>query len=1703
MRERNYKRVIFRSRVLAITIILIATSFTAISITGQKENTDFLKYTFSFDRPHLKEIETMDEQFTSVYMPGTISTGLKVGNPVVQIKPISLLIPQGKDVNDVTVFYKSIVKLRTQRMGIDLEKNPIFPYQKPIPIGDKEISNELEKNNKIYEIDRNYPGILFDNVDVSFSRGYSILTLNLYPIQYNPKSGDLFYYDEMIVNIELKESRSLNPYFRDNPEDDSWVKGLVSNSEVVRSYEDNGFDELDYPGGLCDSSDHYDYVIITTEQNNLDYWETDSSKPYNWDSLMNKHETENGLSCTLVTMEDIIAESDYWNSDPLFNDSAANIREFCRDAYEDWGTSYILIGGDDEWIPAREMDYGYESNVDSDIYWNHLDNSFNADGDEKWGEAGDGGFDLYSELYIGRLTCDVPQDVSNWMTKSFYYSDSVDKDYLENAAFFGGDLDQPPYSYWDTEGDDFIDYSAIKGTNNWLGPNPNSDGPYPGFLGFQYGFETWNEVNPGLEYNLSVKWTGEGDTSGDDGPNPGGWQGGSTSTAVNGLKNAINNDHVTLISAIAHANSDMSMDVQASTWESDYHNTKPFFLHDYGCHCGDMDASDDGVLHSMLFHSDTELAFGCVYHTGYGWGNLDSTNSSSALQQKSFWDYLFDVTNNSGSTMNWQLGKAQAWSKDLMAPTINWDSGTGTWRGTIQSCLLFADPAQLIKPPMQAEHNVGVQEIDVDSHVTPDQTTTVDSTIVNSGENDESNIVVSFRVDGTELDSQTIPFMASQTTEQVSFDWTPTTGLYTLTINATIAGVTEDYYFDNEKSKLVIVGPDVAVSNLNTPQYAGIGETTPISAIVENLGTTSETITVDLIVDGNTEDIKTITLDNETNQQVTFDWIPSIEGTYPVGISAEISGSEPYTDNNEQTNDVNVFISKGNILLVDDDDGGSYETYFENAIFSNNYLYDVWDRNSQGSPTSDNMDDYDAVVWFTGDDYTGTLNSEDQTNLANYLDNGGRLFITGQDIGYEIHDDSFYSDYLHAEYNNDDTNIFTLEGTNGDPIGDGLTIGISSGDGADNQNYPDGITPIGLADTVFSYESSSDDGGIKADTGTYREVYFSFGFEAINNQNDRNTVMDRVLSWLIGSTGPTLSYSPESYDFGSIDEGDTDSTTFEIWNSGAEILNYTLSTTETWIDIIPTNGSSQGETDTITLTIDTTGLSVGQHIGEVTISSNGGSGTFTVTVYVNAQGTEILDVEQTIYNRGFPIRYALDGTWGGAQSFTPTVTTMTRAEIYLRKFGTPTFDLTIEIREDSPTGILLDTQVFTPSEVDSSWSWLNIDFTDIIVTTGTQYFIVIPPPTTNPGNSFGYEWGYAFGNQYGNGAFWFTRDGGTLWRDLPNTYEFTFKTYGINDGLLNSHPTGENSKLEFTENTLGKKIANIIDEGFENGFPPNGWTNTGGGGWLDSEYGYAHSGKHWAFSWETGNILKTYTCNLADNSELHFCYAAEKSDHPMDLEIYIDGTNLVYSIIGNVETEYQEAVVDLSSYTGAHTISFVALTDDYYGQMLDDILLSTSYEEVLDIDQSLFDRPFIVRHASDGDWSGAQNFKPTVNTITKVELYLKSYGSVEFDLTVELRKDSVDGALLDSKTFTPPEVPDSWTWFEIDFNDVNVESDTDYFIVISPPPDGVTTTFGYGWGYALGNYYNDGSLWFTRTGGNWWLDLPNKYDFTFRTYGLI
>ncbi len=212
------------------------------------------------------------------------------------------------------------------------------------------------------------------------------------------------------------------------------------------------------------------------------------------------------------------------------------------------------------------------------------------------------------------------------------------------------------------------------------------------------------------------------------------------------------------------------------------------------------------------------------------------------------------------------------------------------------------------------------------------------------------------------------------------------------------------------------------------------------------------------------------------------------------------------------------------ILLVDDDGGQDYESlYFKPALESVGQSYATWDRAST-SLSSAVLDNFEAVVWQCGWAFP-TVDADDQAALAAYLDGGGNLFITGQDIGWEMYDDggasrTWYNNYLHANYISDDTNMLSLQGVADDPITDGLGFNISGGDGANNQEYPSDIDPRDASASVILTYDATRNGGIKADTGVYKVVYLAFGYEAISTPEDREALMQGIIDWLLPGASP-------------------------------------------------------------------------------------------------------------------------------------------------------------------------------------------------------------------------------------------------------------------------------------------------------------------------------------------------------------------------------------------------------------------------------------------------------------------------------------------------------------------------------------------------------------------------------------------------------
>ncbi len=209
-------------------------------------------------------------------------------------------------------------------------------------------------------------------------------------------------------------------------------------------------------------------------------------------------------------------------------------------------------------------------------------------------------------------------------------------------------------------------------------------------------------------------------------------------------------------------------------------------------------------------------------------------------------------------------------------------------------------------------------------------------------------------------------------------------------------------------------------------------------------------------------------------------------------------------------------------LLVDDDGGNGYGHYFTAALEDVGLTYGVWDLSS--TKLNDEVASaIDLLIWNVGLGYP-SLDATDREFVEHHLDAGKRLFISGQDIGWDLNvsdsgnaDVAFYEGYLHAEYISDDVNRYDLDGVIGDPVSDGLMLHIRGGDGANNQDYPSRIAPIDSdAVEIFSYTGEDWGAAIRSQDSVSRArvVYLAFGFEAIDNAVDRSALLGAVIEWL-------------------------------------------------------------------------------------------------------------------------------------------------------------------------------------------------------------------------------------------------------------------------------------------------------------------------------------------------------------------------------------------------------------------------------------------------------------------------------------------------------------------------------------------------------------------------------------------------------------
>ncbi len=133
--------------------------------------------------------------------------------------------------------------------------------------------------------------------------------------------------------------------------------------------------------------------------------------------------TEKGVQGVVRTVEWIDATY------PNGVDRAERIRFFLRDAYQNWGTLFVLLGGDTDVIPYRSAVttlFGGET-IPADYYYMCLEGNWNADGDARFGEAfqdaGDPGdqADIMPEVYAGRAPVSTTAQADVFVQKTIAY----------------------------------------------------------------------------------------------------------------------------------------------------------------------------------------------------------------------------------------------------------------------------------------------------------------------------------------------------------------------------------------------------------------------------------------------------------------------------------------------------------------------------------------------------------------------------------------------------------------------------------------------------------------------------------------------------------------------------------------------------------------------------------------------------------------------------------------------------------------------------------------------------------------------------------------------------------------------------------------------------------------------------------------------------------------------------------------------------------------------------------------------------------------------------------------------------------------------------------------------------------------------------------------------------------------------------------
>ncbi len=402
----------------------------------------FGSYTFSQTitktvKFNLPEIKTDKDGFSSVLYQNAKNFGNE-GNPKIPHFGVSMLLPQGCEIANIRIVSQ------TYFPGVDGISIQPAARQFPLSMMPDEDEYKVIPNQEIYSSNQAYPVDILESINTYFLSGHSIGSFSICPISFIPLAKHVDFLDEIVLEITLASTSKAvdaQKFLKTSTIIENRIKKIVDNPEIL--------DQYSY---ISDRDDEESDILLITKNDFVSAFE-----PY----IEFKEST--GFKCSLKTVEDIYTEYSG-------QDDQEKIRNCIIDYYENFGIAYVILGGDGDGdnaagkvIPHRgfyNVAWGTtEDDLPADIYYSNLDGNWNADGDNKFGEIGEE--DFYSEVAIGRICADNTTKIQNHINKLELYQDAPVVDDIEKALFLGELLWSDP-----TWGGDYKDEVADGSSNH-------------------------------------------------------------------------------------------------------------------------------------------------------------------------------------------------------------------------------------------------------------------------------------------------------------------------------------------------------------------------------------------------------------------------------------------------------------------------------------------------------------------------------------------------------------------------------------------------------------------------------------------------------------------------------------------------------------------------------------------------------------------------------------------------------------------------------------------------------------------------------------------------------------------------------------------------------------------------------------------------------------------------------------------------------------------------------------------------------------------------------------------------------------------------------------------------------------------------------------------------------------------------------------